>query len=261
MLTASAAAGLVGPRRGELAQGALELLGEDQAGGVEGDGPQRVERGGDLLGRAATGERATGLGLEQLDEVVGGAGEPTAQQLGGLLRRRRGSRPRPAVGARGRAARRSARRTSRRPGARAARRRRARPRAGADACRAASCTSASVIVAALVVGPARAQRLVDAEPLGHRRGRLARATEQRLDRLELEAAAPGARRSSSSRSRCSGVVARLASVAPRRGQHTLRLVVADRAAADAARSASSSRPSSRRRLVGSSSTADSLPQT
>ena len=84
----------------------------------------------------------------------------------------------------------------------------------------------------VIVGPARAQRFVDAEPLGHRRAVLAGPLEQRLDRFELEAARLelGDELESFEVRR---VVARVATFAAGRGQHAFGLVVANGAAAHA----------------------------
>ncbi len=66
-----------------MAEGAFELLGEDEPGGVDGYGAEGVECGGDLFGRALARKRSSGLGFEELDEIVGGSGETPAEKIGG----------------------------------------------------------------------------------------------------------------------------------------------------------------------------------
>ena len=79
----SAASRAPRPRGGEAAKRAFELLGEDESGGVDGNGARRVERGGDLFGRALSRERSPGLVIEELDEIVGCFSEAPTQEVGG----------------------------------------------------------------------------------------------------------------------------------------------------------------------------------
>jgi hypothetical protein len=65
-----------------VAESAFELLGEDESAGVDGNGAEGIERGGDLFGRALARERSSCLGFEELDEIVGSFGETSTQEVG-----------------------------------------------------------------------------------------------------------------------------------------------------------------------------------
>ena len=198
---------------------------------VEGDRAQHVERGRHLVGpalaRRTTGPsptRTARRGRRPPSSAAGAAGRRRAPAMSTLtpassMRTVRSSRP--ALGATNEP---SSSRTS-------------RPTSTSSPTRRRGCVPEQRVHVgerhrlAVVVAPARAQHLVDAEPVGHRSVRA--GADQILDRLELEPALLQLGDELQPLDVLLGVP-RLASVAARLRQHALRLVVADRAAAHAA---------------------------
>jgi hypothetical protein len=70
----------------QAANPALDFVGEDDAGGLPGDGSERVEGRRQFVGRRPPGESGAGPFHEESDQVVDGPSETPGEQVSGLAR-------------------------------------------------------------------------------------------------------------------------------------------------------------------------------